>query len=470
MKKINLAIVIIMLFSVTLIWSDVIWFEDFESDTQWQLTGEFEIGSPRGFGGDHGNPDPESAFDGNYCLGTDLSGLGNQPGDYEGNVGNHGYQAISPIIDCSDFLNINIAFYKWLNVESSQYDHAYIDLSVNGGSSWIEIWSNGETITESSWSEMNFNVSELADQSANVKLRFSLGSTDASWFFSGWNIDNITITGDPAIFGTLNGFIYDSVDNQPLEDVQIVANNYSTTTNNNGFYSMQLPVGLHTLAVRQLNYFEIIVEDVEIISETTTSVDAYLTVCSPTSNLTAEIVDGFNVQLQWDAPQNQLQPVIGYNIYRNEVLLQSVLDTEFLDQNLFNGSYTYYVTAIYMYGNSVASNAVEIEITEYTEINPDQIGLDEKHILCYPNPVNLRNSTGTSLLFMVKETTDLDIGIYNIKGQLVRQLFDGEKMAGNHTLYWDGRDFQGKRVSPGIYFSRLDDQTRSVINKIVILR
>jgi hypothetical protein len=45
--------------------------------------------------------------------------------------------------------------------------------------------------------------------------------------------------------------------------------------------------------------------------------------------------------------------------------------------------------------------------------------------------------------------------IYNILGQEVRVLVDGEREAGYHTVTWDGRNSAGNDVISGIYFYRI---------------
>ena len=60
--------------------------DDFETALNWELSGEFEYGSPQGLGGSQGNPDPRSAYSGSNDIGTDLTGLGDYPGDYEKNL------------------------------------------------------------------------------------------------------------------------------------------------------------------------------------------------------------------------------------------------------------------------------------------------------------------------------------------------------------------------------------------------
>ncbi len=68
----------------------------------------------------------------------------------------------------------------------------------------------------------------------------------------------------------------------------------------------------------------------------------------------------------------------------------------------------------------------------------------------YPNPFNPE----TTIPFAVPEEAiflPVRLSIYNISGQLVRQLLDGEVSAGQYKLQWDARDESGGRVSSGIY-------------------
>ena len=70
---------------------------------------------------------------------------------------------------------------------------------------------------------------------------------------------------------------------------------------------------------------------------------------------------------------------------------------------------------------------------------------------------------------MPTEAGDVDLTIYNVLGQPVRQVWAGPLVAGEHQLTWDGGDAQGQPVAAGVYLYRLqvDDQTR--IRKMVKL-
>ena len=84
----------------------------------------------------------------------------------------------------------------------------------------------------------------------------------------------------------------------------------------------------------------------------------------------------------------------------------------------------------------------------------------------YPNPFN----PATTIPFAVPaEAGAVDLTIYNVLGQPVRQVWNGPLAAGEHRLAWDGRDGQGQPVAAGVYLYRLQvgDQTR--IRKMVKL-
>ena len=78
----------------------------------------------------------------------------------------------------------------------------------------------------------------------------------------------------------------------------------------------------------------------------------------------------------------------------------------------------------------------------------------------YPNPFN---PATTIPLSVAAGTGDVDLTIYNVLGQPVRQVWAGPLAAGEHRLAWDGRDGQGQSVAAGVYLYRLQvgDQTRT---------
>ncbi len=163
------------------------WSENMDSNPGWTTQGQWAFGSPTGNGGvDHGNADPSNGFDGPNVYGYNLNG------DYTNNMSET--HLTSTAIDCSSLSAVSVKFRRWLNVEQPSYDHAYVRVS-NNGSNWTTVWENGGEITDSSWQEFEYDISAVADGESTVYLRWTMGTTDSSWLYSGWNIDNVEIWG-----------------------------------------------------------------------------------------------------------------------------------------------------------------------------------------------------------------------------------------------------------------------------------
>ena len=165
----------------------VFYWDDFSYDQGWTGMGgsaEWEMGSPTGSGGDP-SEDVTPTSD-NAVLGNDLSG--------QYNSGISGTQWVySPLIDCGSMFGVIMTYYHWLGVESSSYDHAYLD--VYDGDSWVRLFENGGTNQETSWNGEEYDLSAVADSNPNFQIRFGFGGTDGSGTYSGWNIDDIEVRG-----------------------------------------------------------------------------------------------------------------------------------------------------------------------------------------------------------------------------------------------------------------------------------
>ncbi len=86
----------------------------------------------------------------------------------------------------------------------------------------------------------------------------------------------------------------------------------------------------------------------------------------------------------------------------------------------------------------------------------------------YPNPFNQE----TTFQVSIPEMTDNKIllVIYNIRGQAVRTLLDGNYEAGNYTIIWDGKDDAGNLITTGEYFGVLKAASEAVKQKFILLK
>ncbi len=174
---------------------ETIFSDNFETNKGWSFGGEFQRSKPLGLGGNEGgNPDPTLAYSGDTIIGTDLTGLGSKIGNYETAISDRQFHAISPSINCKYFKDIKLSYQRWLNMDL--FDRAFIDVSADGGTTWHEIFKSKSFLTEIKWSFFSNDISRYANRSTNLKIRFSVGPSSLSDNYSGWNIDDVILTGD----------------------------------------------------------------------------------------------------------------------------------------------------------------------------------------------------------------------------------------------------------------------------------
>lgn len=84
----------------------------------------------------------------------------------------------------------------------------------------------------------------------------------------------------------------------------------------------------------------------------------------------------------------------------------------------------------------------------------------------YPNPFNPTTTIG----FSIPSAQNVDLVIYNLKGQRVRTLLNGETPGGTHSVVWDGLDDQGRPVSSGVYLYRLNSGAYIQSRKMMLMK
>ncbi len=97
--------------------------------------------------------------------------------------------------------------------------------------------------------------------------------------------------------------------------------------------------------------------------------------------------------------------------------------------------------------------------------NVAMAGLDS-WLTNYPNPFN----PTTNILFNVVEEGNVDIKIYNIRGQVVKSLINEQRPVGSHRIVWNGDNNKGYKVASGIYFVRMTQSNKNVTRKILLTK
>jgi len=169
-----------------------------------------------------------------------------------------------------------------------------------------------------------------------------------------------------------------------------------------------------------------------------------------------------NIELSWTAPSAS-RSLTAYNIYRDDLQIAQVTETSYADAELENGTYVYFVKALYGLYESDASNEVIVELTE-----ADNILIPARSALLgnYPNPFN----PTTTIKFALSEDSYVSLDIYNIKGERVRTLVQENLTAQYHSILWNGLDSSGKQVSSGIYFYKMKAGKFVSNRKMILLK
>jgi len=84
----------------------------------------------------------------------------------------------------------------------------------------------------------------------------------------------------------------------------------------------------------------------------------------------------------------------------------------------------------------------------------------------YPNPFNPE----TTLFFSLSTEQEIELTVYNLKGQKVKQLAKGQFPSGKNSVVWNGTDDNGKQVGSGLYLSKLTTSEKTVSKKMLLLK
>jgi len=85
----------------------------------------------------------------------------------------------------------------------------------------------------------------------------------------------------------------------------------------------------------------------------------------------------------------------------------------------------------------------------------------------YPNPFN----PSTTIEFSIQNDSQIELSIYNIKGQKIKTLVQNEFINGSHSIIWDSDDESGKAVSSGVYLYKIIiDGKAEAVKKCLLLK
>ena len=107
-------------------------------------------------------------------------------------------------------------------------------------------------------------------------------------------------------------------------------------------------------------------------------------------------------------------------------------------------------------------DATLVPVTE-TTVSPIVASLNQN----YPNPFNPETNISFNLS---KDMKNVELSVYNIKGQKVKTLLKDNLTQGAHNIVWNGTNGSDDNVASGVYFYKLKAGDQSLTRKMILMK
>ncbi len=166
-------------------------------------------------------------------------------------------------------------------------------------------------------------------------------------------------------------------------------------------------------------------------------------------NLTVVTNDSVDVTLSWPD--------------RDETMVRAELCTLLVMENLTNNEFIMlYEQESYTYCSDGRDRfRIRFRTTDVDNDDTDQLPSQLYLSQAYPNPFNAT----TKLSYGLPLTTNVSIQVFNLTGQLIATLVNGDQSAGFHTIIWDAVD-----VPSGIYFVKMEAGDFVITRKLTLMK
>ncbi|KQC09013.1 MAG: hypothetical protein APR54_13145 [Candidatus Cloacimonas sp. SDB] len=108
----------------------------------------------------------------------------------------------------------------------------------------------------------------------------------------------------------------------------------------------------------------------------------------------------------------------------------------------------------------------KVDLSDYVEAGEIGVITSKISLSCYPNPFN----PSTTISFSIQDDSDVELSIFNIKGQKVKTLTEDVYGKGQYQISWNGKNNEGNQVSSGIYFYQLNANGKVITSKVLLLK
>ena len=138
--------------------------------------------------------------------------------------------------------------------------------------------------------------------------------------------------------------------------------------------------------------------------------------------------------------------------------------SDYVKNNQIGGLMIWALSYDYVGGNQLLINSIKNNyLTIDNKLNPEDYSIDIKN---YPNPFN----SNTIIDFYITNDSKVDLKIFDIMGNLVRNLVSDRMPSGLKKINWDGTNNNREDIAAGVYFYQLIVNETLFSNKMVYLK
>jgi len=367
---------------------------------------------------------------------------------------------VTPSMDLSAHANPVLSFWHTQASWYGDQDQLKVYYKTSSGGPWTQIAHYTESIT--SWTQRTIN---LPNPSATYYVAFE-GITDYGY---GVCIDDVsigsssytpswlTLNGVDTVSGSVNGVTKDTdVIAVGFNSTGLAAGTYTTslslTSNSSSNPSISIPVTLQveaplpvqlssfTAAISAENYVNL-----TWVTQTETGVQGFYVLRGGNDELAAATTVSELIQATNTSQQQTY-------FFTDDELCEDGTYWYWLQNSDLDGTVDYH-GPISIAFTTVGGGIPSIPLV--TALNP-----------AYPNPFN----PSTTLSYSLAEPSQVEIDIYNQRGQIVRSYSKEHNAPGHYSFSFDGRDHSGVPLSSGVYLYRMRAGTFSQFRKMVLCK
>ena len=315
----------------------------------------------------------------------------------------------TPVFDLSDKASATVKYWKWYTNDtgdSAADDIWVVDVSADGGGSWINLETQAESYRE--WKPYQFDLGQHIPLTNQVVMRFVASDYGTESIVEA-AVDDFEMTGCPASVDVLAPYVEVLSPNggeELMEDTEVEID--WTLSDDYGF------------------------RDVLVLASFDGGVTYYDTI---------GVMTGFDTSLAWQVPTGD-HPSCKIGI-------------EAIDRG-YNTSFDESDSPF-----SIARDPAGVDDIVGDNI-PDRVIL----VGSERNPF----SGSTHIFFAVPRAMEATLRIYDAGGRLVREILNSTVSEGYHSVVWDGRASSGQQASSGVYFLRLSADDAVQTAKVMIVQ